>query len=403
MKQILNLLAVSAFVLAFVACQRRPLEEEWMAGDYADILLMTDWSLLEENPTGLTAIFYPVNGGTPTQIVSNSIHQNVVRLKRGKYHMLVFNQSIYEFGSMSFSGMDAFPTACASLMPLTTNSTVTAADYRWLSEMISSRDSMDMAMREPEPFNADRLEYEVTEDMCRRQYYKETGIANNIPIWDLPEKEDYIDTIFSTPPPVPPTLHIKVRVKGIQNAYQVKAYITNMARADLFGPHINTSEPAIHVLGTWKITVDPGTPTKGEVTSNIRCFGVPDMQVTETDIYKEYGQPATRAMLDSSDDGGGGGSNINYDGENHLVLDFLLKDGTTHAHFDFEVSGDITYDEDELRLDVELEVGNDPSDPDYDPDFPVVLPDVPDVIGSGGTGFDATVEDWKHEDHTIQF
>lgn len=382
----LKSLAILFLAVLIASCDRRPLEDVWSTGDYADILLVTDWSQLEEVPTGLTAIFYPDNGGEPISIVSNNIRQNVVRLPRGSYHMLVFNQSVYEFGSMSFSGMDKFDTACATLQQLTTNSSVTAADYRWLSTMLTQRDSLDMAARTPEPFNADRLVYEVTEDMCKRQYYKETGIAQNIPVWDLPEPEEYVDTIFSTPPPVPPTLHVKVRVKGINNAYQVRAYITNMARSDLFGPHVNTSEPAIHVMSDWKISTNPDNVKLGEITSSIRCFGVPEMKVTETDIYKGYDKPAPT---------GRAGTGVDY-GENFLVLDFLLKDGKTHSQFVFEVSDDITYDEDALRLDVELEVGT-------GGDFPVILPDVPDVIGSGGAGFDATVEDWKHEDHTIGF
>lgn len=380
-------LTLLLLALLAISCERRPLEEPWETGNYADILLVTDWSELEEVPTGLTAVFYPDDGGRPISLVTNSIKQNVIRLPRGRYHMLVFNQSVYEFGSMSFSGMDQFGTACASLQQLTTNSSVTAADYRWLATMLTQRDSLDMAMRTPEPFNADRLAYEVTEEMCKRQYYKETGIAQNIPIWDLPEPEEYVDTIFSTPPPVPPTLHVKVNVKGINNAYQVRAYITNMARSDLFGPHVNTNAPAIHVMSNWKITPAPSDVKVGEITSSIRCFGVPNMKVTETDIYKDFG---TRADTRSA-------TRVADYGENFLVLDFLLKDGKTHSKFLFEVSDNITYDEDELRLDVELKIDGSGGA------YPVVLPDVPDVIGSGGAGFDATVEDWKHEDHNIKF
>lgn len=380
-------LTLLLLALLAISCERRPLEEPWETGNYADILLVTDWSELEEVPTGLTAVFYPDDGGRPISLVTNSIKQNVIRLPRGRYHMLVFNQSVYEFGSMSFSGMDQFGTACASLQQLTTNSSVTAADYRWLATMLTQRDSLDMAMRTPEPFNADRLVYEVTEEMCKRQYYKETGIAQNIPIWDLPEPEEYVDTIFSTPPPVPPTLHVKVNVKGINNAYQVRAYITNMARSDLFGPHVNTNAPAIHVMSDWKITPAPSDVKVGEITSSIRCFGVPNMKVTETDIYKDFG---TRADTRSA-------TRVADYGENFLVLDFLLKDGKTHSKFLFEVSDNITYDEDELRLDVELKIDGSGGA------YPVVLPDVPDVIGSGGAGFDATVEDWKHEDHNIKF
>lgn len=381
------------------SCSRRPLEEEWQLGDYADILLMTDWKLLHETPTGISAVFYPDDGSTPVRLMTNNIKQNVVRLRRGTYHVIVFNQSEYEFGSMTFSGMSTYETACASLNPLSANSTLTAADYRWLSGMLHTPDSLALGMREPEYFNADRFVYEVTEDMCRRQYYKEQGAASNVPVWDIPDPEEYIDTIFSTPPPVPPTLHITARVKGINNAYQVRAYITNMARADLFGPHRNTENPAIHVISNWSIAADPGVKEKGEIRADIRCFGVPGLQVADHDLYYNLDAidftrapqsavpavaPLTRAIAE-------------YYGDNVIVFDFLLKDGKTHAQQSFTVTDAITYDKGELRLDIELDHGT------TDPDFPIILPDVPDVIGSGGAGFDATVEEWQHEDHNISF
>lgn len=381
MKRFYSLILLAAIVLS--ACTRRPLEEEWERGDYADILLVTDWQLLEETPTGITAIFYPVDGGEAISVISNNTKQNVIRLRKGKYRMLVFNQSVYEFGSMTFAGMDAFHTACASLTPLSPNSTITSADYRWLASMLSSPDSVALGMREPEPFNADRLEYEVTAEMCRLQYEKEQrGIVGDQG-WDIPEHEEYIDTIFSTPPPVPPTLNVKVRVKGINNAYQVKAYMTNMARSDLFGPHLNTEEPAIHVLGQWAIHTDPGDKTRGEVTSSIRCFGVPNMQVSDI-MEMEWGARSNSRAI-----------SLDY-GDNVLVLDFMLRDAT-HRYFDFTVTDDIEYDKEELILNLDLEVGA------GEEGFPIVLPDVPDIIGDGGAGFNATVEDWKHEDHNINF
>lgn len=366
------------------SCTRRPLEEEWQKGDYAEILLVTDWSLLDEVPTGMTALFFPEDGSSNIQIISNNTRENTIRLRKGKYRALIFNQSMYEFGSMTFSGIEDFFTAAASLNKLSPNSTVTAADYKWLSSMLSNPDSLEMAVREPEPFNADRLEYEVTDEMCQRQYYKDIA-ADDVDVWDVPTQKEYIDTIFSTPPPVPPTLHIKVRVKGINNAYQVRGYITNMARTNVFGPHVNTEEPAIHVIGQWTIHKDATNDKTGDVTSDIRCFGVPYMKVSDILDFNWGARAASSREIEV----------VDY-GDNTLILDFLLRDNT-HRQFDFTVTDDITYDKDQLLLDLELEVGA------GEDDFPIVLPDVPDIIGSGGAGFDANVDDWKNEDHNILF
>lgn len=414
---------ISALVLALVAlatsCQRRPLEEEWVTNGYADILLMTDWKLLTpyETPTGLTAIFYPVDGGKYVTTMSNNTKQNVVRLALGTYDVLVFNQSIYEFGSMNFTNMDAFETACANLNPLTAGNTLTAADYKWLSQTLHSSDSVALGVREPEFFHADRFRYEVTEELCMKQFYKENGIVgSDVPVWDIPDPEEYVDTIFSTPPPVPPTLYVKVHVKGINNAYQVRAYINNMSRSDLFGPHKNTEEPAIHVISNWAIHPDPSDKTIGTFDGSVRCFGVPTMQVAHHEMtlqkYEDTRSPSSPLSSSSSSLSSPSSRVITHEdyGRNILFIEVLLKDGKTHRTFAFDVTDNITYAEEILRLDLVLNIADYPGGPDGKPggnggpdDYPVVLPDVPDVIGSGGAGFDATVEDWKHEDHTIRF
>lgn len=414
---------VFVFVILGTGCERRPLEEEWQAGGYAEILLMTDWKELNpyEIPTGLTALFYPTNGGNPVTVMSNNTVLNPVRLAQGTYQVLVFNQSIYEFGSMNFTGMDAFATATANLNPLSPGNTLTAADYKWLTQVLHTSDSVALGMRAPEYFHADRFEYEVTEELCKKQFYKENGIVgSDVPVWDIPEPEEYVDTIFSTPPPVPPTLYIKAHVKGINNAYQVRAYIDNMAAADRFGPHVNAEETALHVISNWAINIDPADKKRGTFTGSTRCFGVPTQIVTHNPFndLAALAEPALSTVEGSSSSRSSssepalstveGSSLIKDYGRNILFIEVLLRDGKTHCTFAYDVTDCITYSEGELRLDLVLNIndypGTSPDKADEEgKDYPIILPDVPDVIGSGGAGFDATVEDWKNEDHTIIF
>lgn len=398
--------ALASLILLLVittSCDRRPLElEDPATGDYAKILLLTDWKNLGEVPTGMTAIFFPEDGSQPTTIMTNNIGRNIVRLKRGTYKILIFNQSIYEFGSMSFADMGKFETALARLNQLNGNSTSTAADYTWFRSVCHNQDSIDMAVRSPELFNADRITYEVTPEICARQKY----IEENPSGWgDI--VEEFADTIFSIPPPVPPTMYIKVRVKGLNNAYQVKGYITNMAKADYFGPWYNNEEKAIHVLGNWTLAADAGDKTRGYSTTSFRCFGVPGLRVSTADNMhtsryweEEYKASRMSARALTASEYTRALDVIDY-GRNMLYLEYLLKDGQTHKHFAFDVTDFITYTEGQLRLDLVLDL--DPNAPGGSDTPPVILPDVPDVIGSGGAGFDATVEDWKHEDHNISF
>lgn len=364
----------------FTACDRRPLEDEMLnTGEYADILLLTNWSLLDEVPTGMTAMFYPEDGGAPTVLMSNNTVGNTLRLKQGKYKALVFNQSIYEFGSMTFDGMDKFESACVRAVGLTDAVTQeTAADLSWFRKVINNNpDSLAKVIRTLQPFNSDRFNYEVTEDMCKRQWEKEQQQAADQ--WGGVTQYQFVDTIRSTPPPVAPTMHITIHVKGIDNAYMARAYISNMARADRFGPHYNTAEEAIQIISNWKVVIDPEDKTRGDIRCSFSTFGVPSMQVTSNDIFVEYGtrQDAGQTRAITVDNG-----------ENRLYIEFMLKDTQTTVVHEFDVTKDIEYAENELILNVELGI-----------DAP--LPDVPDVVGSGGAGFDADVDPWIEEDHDI--
>lgn len=377
-----KLLALASLVLfittIFSSCDRRALEEENLAtGEYADILLLTDWSLLPEVPTGMTAIFYPTDGSTETVVMSNNTVGNVVRLKKGKYKALVFNQSIYEFGSMTFYGMNRFESALVKGVSLNeTVSQETVADLAWFKNVVHSNpDSISKVIRSLQPFNSDRFTYEVTNEMCLRQYKKELGQAMDP--WEGVNPAAFVDTIRSTPPPVAPNMHITIHVRGIHNLYRVRAYISNMALADLFGLHRNTGDDAIQILSDWKVRVSEDDKKRGDVKTSFRTFGTPSMLVTESDVNIDYGPRA------ASDDSRA------YNGENKLFVQFELRDAKTVITHMFDVTKDIVYIKDELTLMVELDI-----------DTP--LPDVPDVIGSGGAGFDADVEDWKEEDKDIE-
>ena len=384
------LASVAMLMVGLTSCERRVLEDEVVLGAYADVLLLTDWSKLDEQPTGMTAIFYPEDGSSPISVVSNDVERNVVRLRRGQYKVLVFNQSVYEFGSMSFSGMDSFESACATLNELSATSQLTANDYKWYASVVST-DSAQYAMRTPEAFNADRFRYDLTEEILRRQYSHDMGMDG----YHDPALEEiyhwYADTIYAQPEPVPPTRYIKARIKGIHNAYLCRAYITNMARADLFGPHVNTQDAGVQVLTDWKLSMvsddekwdDCTGSSMGYAQTSFRCFGVPTLEFSHEPLG--YSRPfATRAL-----------TTFDY-GRNYIVIEFLLRDGTTRRIFRFDVTERITYTEDELRLDLELDLAD-------DGDVPIVLPDVPDIIGDAGAGFDATVDPWKSEDHNISF
>lgn len=376
------ILPITCFLLPIIlivtSCERRPLEGEVDTGDYSDILLVTNWDKLEEEPTGMTAMFFPVEGGLPTIVISNNTVNNKIRLKQGKYRFVVFNQSITEFSSMNFLQTEKFETIHAQLESLSSGNSIQEQSlYNWVKESLNGNaEAISQVVMNPQPFNADRQTYEVTAEMCKRQYRLEQDIAHDS--WGGEGLPSVVDTIYSTPLPVAPEMHITLHVKGIQNAYQTRALLTNMARSNLFGPHMNLEEKAIHAISAWKIEKDEEDNTRGTMTATFRTFGLPGMQVTKNQlqIVGVGSKPTSRGIT------------LSTTTNNVLYIEFLLRDGTTHVVNEFDVTGNITYEEDKLLLNVDLYIDK-------------TLPDVEDKTGAGGTGFDATVDEWVKKDTTI--
>ena len=84
------------------------------------VRINVDWRLFDkEVPTGMTVMVFPWSGGAPHTALTNDITHADFSLEPGKYHVLVFNQSTTEFGTLEFQGMDSYETARAVVLHTT--------------------------------------------------------------------------------------------------------------------------------------------------------------------------------------------------------------------------------------------------------------------------------------------
>lgn len=105
----------------------------------------------KEVPTGMTVMVFPWSGGAPHTVLTNEITHADFSLEPGKYHVLVFNQSTTEFGTLDFQGMDSYETARAVVLHTTS---------RWYS-----REDDEQIGVEPEWLASDKLdEFDVFGD-----------------------------------------------------------------------------------------------------------------------------------------------------------------------------------------------------------------------------------------------
>lgn len=99
----------------------------------------------------MTVMVFPWSGGAPHTVLTNEITHADFSLEPGKYHVLVFNQSTTEFGTLDFLGMDSYEMARAVVLHTTS---------RWYS-----RGDNELIGVEPEWLASDKLdEFDVFGD-----------------------------------------------------------------------------------------------------------------------------------------------------------------------------------------------------------------------------------------------
>ena len=104
-------LSVLLFVcLCLCSCDRRDLTYS----DEAEITITADWSKTGlsklEGQYGATAVFYPIGGGSPVTVLMGDRNRKTVRMKEGRYNVVVFNRSFDDFSGIAFRGTDAHHT-----------------------------------------------------------------------------------------------------------------------------------------------------------------------------------------------------------------------------------------------------------------------------------------------------
>lgn len=341
MKNIANFLYVIVLMLAFTACEHKELCLYHEHVDYSRLRVNVDWTdfLPFETPTGMTVAMYPRDGKEPIVALTNNIDYAVLSLPEGTYDMLVYNQSISEFGSMHFSDMENF--AESKVIGAATSS-------RWYI----SRLPEETVIAQPEWLG---LEVQTGLQVTSRMVEK----TNEYIAQSLGGRADG-DTVLTTAYQrnVISTLQVNVHIKGIHNLRASRASITGMANGYMLGKNCPASGIATQLLETWSIDVDKADPTQGVITALITSFGLP------------YGHAGV-------------------EDENELMLSLLLVDGKTVLDFSFAVGDKFEYEEGlgtHVRLALRLNL-----------DLETTLPDVKPE-GGGSSGFDATIDDWGDEE-----
>ena len=304
-----------------------------------------DWSKFTkyEIPTGMTLMLYPkYSDKSAISHLSNNTSQAIVNLPVDRYHVLVFNQSPSEFGSVLFRGLDKQETA-----EVTTNN--------YTSRWYTVRSENEKVATDPEWLGVGNyIDAEVTQKMLDDEVATTMNAITR-------SGESVIATII--PVNIVHTVNVKVHIKGIPNLRSARGSLNGMSEGYRLTAMQPLSGKVTHLMEEWTMKRDATDPTMGVIEGSFTSFGLPS------------GHQSTAE-------------------ENLLTLSMLLVDNKTVMEFTFNVGDKFTRrttDEDlgqeaEVNLELYLELYPD-----------ITLPDVAPEGGSSG-GFDAKVDDWGDEE-----
>lgn len=345
-KSIYTLLIIVMVTLLFTSCEHKELC--YKHPHTTKVRIDVDWSKFNkyEVPTGMTMILYPqYSGELAISHLTNTTTHAIVNLPADRYHVLVFNQSSSEFGSISFRGMDKQETA-----EVVTNE----HKSRWYSV----RNEYEKVATDPEWLGVGNFaNAEVTQEMIDAEV--EASMMNGNGVTRSGERS--IASI--TPVNIVHTVKVKVHINGIQNLRSARASLNGMAEGYRLVAMQPTASKATYLMENWKMTRDDADPTKGFIEASFTCFGLPDGHQTTAD-------------------------------ENLLLLSLLLVDNKTTMNYSFSVGDKFIKNTIDGNLEQEAEVY---LELQLDINAIITLPDVQPEGGTSG-GFDAEVEDWGEEE-----
>ncbi len=339
MRKILLILCVMALALA--SCKRRPLTYGYYP--YSDILLVPDWSqslVDEEKPQGVSAIFYPKDGGEPLSFRSGSVDGFSVPIPVGVYDIMVFNRTESEFSTIGFKGMDKISTA-------------ELYSFEDDSKSWYSKTEDELVVKHPEKIaTVVHHDFEVTPEMI--------ATTSRIRLGE-PTPSDTVTKIHVIPELVTKVIDVRIKVIGIHNLRSARATISGMAYGHWVQENKNNTTDATYILSQWSAVGQSG---EGELYFKYNTFGLKsdtDANTTGYDYWKGF-----------------------------MNLEILLVDNKTTLKFPLPLDPSMITENSAGEVDLTITIGFDPTSP-VDPP---VLPDVEPEEG-GEAGFNPEIGGWE--------
>ena len=231
------------------SCDRR----ELTYSDEAEITLAADWSKAglneQEGRYGATAIFYPTDGGTPLTVLMGDRSRKTVRLKEGRYNIILFNRSFDDFGNIAFRGTEAHHTLEA---------------YARNVQTYKQTDGGKVATDSPDELAADCVEgFEVTSDMLGNYGGSPTRSTDNPSACRL----------CFTPRKLTTEITATIHIKGMNNIRSATCTLGGVSESVFLATGRASERTMTQQFGLDKKDYLPGSQTEGTMSATFSVFG----------------------------------------------------------------------------------------------------------------------------------
>ena len=256
-KNIRTYFSLSVFLflyLSFSACERR----ELTYSDEAEITVTADWSKAglsdKEQEYGATTVFYPTDGSTPIVALMGDRTQKTMRLKKGRYDVVLFNRSFDDFGYLGFRGAESYRTLEAHVRNI---------------EARSDPSSGKVVTDNPDELAAGCLEgFEVTPGMlgnyspatAKQSSRSATGEKDGCLLRFVPQK-------------LTRQITVRIRIKGMNNIRNATCRLGGVAESVFLVSGKAAEKTVTHEFELGSPLYDSGSLTEGILSAVIGVFG----------------------------------------------------------------------------------------------------------------------------------
>ena len=228
-------------------------------------------------------VFLYKDGEAPQSYTTSDVDKAELNITAGHYKLFVMNQSMTEFGGITFKDMNSYENAEAVI------SKVASKWYAIMKGVIASQEGDDLpgVGIQPEDLGiAIADEFTISEEEVKNFQYeyakwrkgkgKQDGDGEAPDDAPIDQDAPALRTVKAVAHNVVSRLHIKIYFKNIPTLYSVRTSMEGLADSYLITQNTTSRQDVAQLIEKWDIHITSTDGTEGYVESTIHTFALPN-------------------------------------------------------------------------------------------------------------------------------